>query len=577
MLNETRSLFVIRRYRSIVFATIIVEAVNYIVSLTDSIVAGNLVNSSALAAIGLISPIISLATFLASIINSGTMFNYSYNIGIFDKKRALQFFSQGIYMALIIGTFWWGVLLMLRGVILPLLSPSAEIQQYLRDYYNIILLFFLLSPLSALLDNITVVDGGEKLSAVANVVQIVLNVLLSIFMAKHWGVKGIAAASVLCKLLFILMMLLHFFGKRNTVRLVKHWKTADCFTIARSGIVKASAFALDGLAVLAINMFVTRYFGRDTLVLVVMIEKYLGLLTMFIGMSMSGQSLISTFKGEKNAKAMRHLMRTACSYLAVTGLVLMVLTLFFAPFLATAFGITAEPVHRHGYMALRLVSMTLPLQAMLLLFFIYYYLLGKQLLAFSICLFKYYIGPVGLVILFSLITRSPVGMWVGFTAAPVLSVLICSLLVYLKGRKDGEDFPFLLRRDMDDRTFIYDFEINEDNTVAMSQTADAVIESFSIPEKTQVFAGLMVEEMLLRIRDENPGKRVFAECTIMVEEEGVRLILRDSGKIFDITDTDTLPDSFREYVVANLMIAAQEYKSYITTTGYNRNELFFPR
>ena len=142
MLNETRSLFVIRRYRSIVFATIIVEAVNYIVSLTDSIVAGNLVNSSALAAIGLISPIISLATFLASIINSGTMFNYSYNIGIFDKKRALQFFSQGIYMALIIGTFWWGVLLMLRGVILPLLSPSAEIQQYLRDYYNIILLFF---------------------------------------------------------------------------------------------------------------------------------------------------------------------------------------------------------------------------------------------------------------------------------------------------------------------------------------------------------------------------------------------------------------------------------------------------
>ena len=111
----------------------------------------------------------------------------------------------------------------------------------------------------------------------------------------------------------------------------------------------------------------------------------------------------------------------------------------------------------------------------------------------------------------------------------------------------------------------------------MSQTADAVIESFSISEKIQVFAGLMVEEMLLRIRDENPGKRVFAECTIMVEEEGVRLILRDSGKIFDITDTDTLPDSFREYVVANLMIAAQEYKSYITTTGYNRNELFFPR
>ncbi len=45
--------------------------------------------------------------------------------------------------------------------------------------------------------------------------------------------------------------------------------------------------------------------------------------------------------------------------------------------------------------------------------------------------------------------------------------------------------------------------------------------------------------------------------------------------IFDITDEDALADSFRQYVVANMMVNLKT-KAYVTTIGYNRNELFFP-
>ena len=54
----------------------------------------------------------------------------------------------------------------------------------------------------------------------------------------------------------------------------------------------------------------------------------------------------------------------------------------------------------------------------------------------------------------------------------------------------------------------------------------------------------------------------------------VRVILRDSGILFDVTDADTLPDSLRQYVVARMMVA-HDKKAYLTTTGYNRIELFF--
>ena len=84
-------------------AAIIVEAVNFIVSLTDGIVAGNVLGADAFAAIGLLAPFLSISTFLASIVNTGTVLNYSYEIGKFNKHRANEFFSQGVIAALLVG------------------------------------------------------------------------------------------------------------------------------------------------------------------------------------------------------------------------------------------------------------------------------------------------------------------------------------------------------------------------------------------------------------------------------------------------------------------------------------------
>ena len=45
-----------------------------------------------------------------------------------------------------------------------------------------------------------------------------------------------------------------------------------------------------------------------------------------------------------------------------------------------------------------------------------------------------------------------------------------------------------------------------------------------------------------------------------------------TGRVFDVLEEDILPDSFRQYVLTNLMLAYDK-KAYMTTTGYNRVEL----
>ena len=61
------------------------------------------------------------------------------------------------------------------------------------------------------------------------------------------------------------------------------------------------------------------------------------------------------------------------------------------------------------------------------------------------------------------------------------------------------------------------------------------------------------------IYEKNAGKKkLFAECTILSEPAGMRVILRDSGILFDVTDADSLPVSLRQYVVARMMVAHEK-------------------
>ena len=180
------------------------------------------------------------------------------------------------------------------------------------------------------------------------------------------------------------------------------------------------------------------------------------------------------------------------------------------------------------------------LHALLILFFIYYYLLDRQLLAFVICAVKNVISPLVLAVLFSVLLKSHVGMWIGLAAAPVLATAVIARTLY--ARCPREEFPFLLPWDKDDKTYIFDFEISPENAVVISRTTDTVLHMFSKPESVCKLIGLFAEEMLILIQEKNADAKV---------------------------------DSFRQYVVANMMLSIDN-KAYITTTGYNRNELFFP-
>ncbi|MDO5133284.1 MAG: MATE family efflux transporter, partial [Eubacteriales bacterium] len=471
-MKETKPFFVIRKYRSILRAAIIVESVSFIVSLTDIIVAGNLIGREALTAIGLVAPFMGVLSFLGSVVNSGTLVNYSYLIGRFDRRRANEFFSQGVYMSLVGGAAYALVLLLLREKFVAFCFETAEARQVAREYFSFILFYFLLQPFSVVLENIVVADGGEKLSVLANITLIVGNIILSILFAVRWGVRGIAMASVTSLILFILILLLHLFSGSNTLRLVRHWRKQDFLRIVKTGIVKASNYALDALMQMILDILVLSYYDAKALILVVLVQKYLGLTTFFIGLSMAAQPLIGTLLGENNTKALRILMKTVFFDISAIALLMSLLTLWQAPFIAWAFGIDNTALLLRASTALRIIGASLPFQAILILFFIYYVLIDKQLPAFRICLRKNIICPLLFSVLFTVLLGNENGLWTGLALAPAAALLISAGHILLRYGK--EQFPLLLREDPERHIFIYDFEITPENAVGISQIAQSV-------------------------------------------------------------------------------------------------------
>ena len=81
---------------------------------------------------------------------------------------------------------------------------------------------------------------------------------------------------------------------------------------------------------------------------------------------------------------------------------------------------------------------------------------------------------------------------------------------------------------------------------------------------------LLAEETLMIVHDRNEGKKILADCTVMVDDEKISLITRDNGEVFDVTEVNGDIKTFREYVTAQLMTSGQE-SSYLLTTSFNRN------
>jgi len=562
--------FGVEKFKSLLLAGSFTVLASYVVRLSDSILAGNMLGEDALAGVNLAGPCLSAISFLASLVATGCGTCYSLAMGRCDRLRARQFFMQAVWTVLIGGGALAAAVFFGRDLFLSWFGASSDVTAYARDYLSWIWPIALLEGAVTLLVSLGYADGDSKLCAAGYATIFVGNFLFSVLGVKlGLGTAGCALGSVLAEAAGVLVLAAHFFRKSNSFAPVRHFSLRDTGTIMASSFGDAAAFLCDGLLFFFLNKFVIARFGSEVLPVVGVATALWGFLEFFNGVGVAIQPIVTVYCGERNTKAARVVMKSAMRVALFEGVaVAVVLALFPAP-VVRLLGIDDATLVTQASTAVRWMAVGFVPLAFAGLFNSYYMFVERALFAGVVTFLCYLVLPVASVAVGSV--YGVAGLWAGLGFGPLAGLAFASLcVVALAGPRL---YPLLLPCDRDEKLHVFNLMLDESGIVFLSRQVAGVLSEIGCAEKTVVRVSLLVEEVLLAVRDRNAGRRVLAEATLDLND-GISLTLRDDGEIFDITDADQKISSLRSFLVASMM-QYHDGRMNLVTTGFNRNVFRF--
>ena len=570
MIRSGKNTFCHRKYKSMLITGTFTMGINYLMQLCDSIIAGLIISPNAVAAINVITPLTGMVFFLAGCITEGLSTLYSRAIGEADRKRADELFGFGSIVTLFLMIAVPITLHLIREPYFSASGMTDTILGHAGEYYRLLPVCSMVIILCTFLEAMVFADGDEKLQTMCYVAQIGGNIGLSVVFALHRGILGIMLGTVTGYVLAIAVLIIHFFKKSNTLHFALHFSFKDLRKCFSYSIVDVLTYPLWGSVNFLLISFISRNYDEKYLVVLAVAISMINLSAVFDGIGMAVQPLISVYFGEKNHFLIRRLMKSAEKTAVIEGIFSTVLLFLADPLFARLFGVEDESLMVPAVAAIRIICLTLTAMSLFALETSYYLYTDRIGFAvFTVCITD---GPIYAVlpVLFALLFGVN-GLWIGFAVAPVLGLSLSIFILRCRMGKDG--FPLYLEW-ADSRIIVFDSVLAKEKLSDISQKIQIELTEQGYDKKTAMKAALFSEEISTTLLEQNADKKVWVEYSLLYDKDSVRLIIRDSGKIFDVTDPDLPVKGLSSFVVSGLLNAQKE-KDYIPTTGYNRNIIRF--
>lgn len=100
---------------------------------------------------------------------------------------------------------------------------------------------------------------------------------------------------------------------------------------------------------------------------------------------------------------------------------------------------------------------------------------------------------------------------------------------------------------------------------------EALLLENNVDRRTVGSVKLLIEELYMLIAEKNEGKAVLSECTVFLRPEGIQIITKDDGVLFDISEEDVSVTSLSAFAVSAYMEKLGDDKHHLTTMSYNRS------
>lgn len=334
--------FTYKRLFRFVLPSILMIICTSVYSIVDGFFVSNFVGKTPFAAVNLIMPILMSVGTIGFMIGTGGSAIVSKAMGEGKQEQANQYFSMLVYVA-----FLFSTLISIAGFIFirPIagaLGATGELLENCVIYARILFCAMPVFILQYVFQSFFVVAEKPGLSLKVNVIAGITNAILDyvLIVVFPFGLAGAAIATAIGQIIGGIVPVIYFTRKNDSpLRLTK---TKFNGRVLLNTVSNGSSEMITNLSSSVVNIlynFQLMKFAGENGVAAYGIIMYINIVFMaiFLGYSLGSAPIISYHYGAENHKELKNLFRKSLKLLAISGVVLVVLSEIFARPLVTIF------------------------------------------------------------------------------------------------------------------------------------------------------------------------------------------------------------------------------------------------
>lgn len=311
-------------YRKFLTASMASAMVMSIYSFVDTIAVGQSEGPAGAAAMAVITPLYGVLIFLGILCGVGGSVLYGNARGEGKEEKANALFTAATGLMLFLILLVWIIFALFHQQIFTFFGADAELMPKVMEYARWLIWFLPVFILPTFISSFIRNDGAPGLAMAAVIIGSCVNIFGDWFFVfpLGLGMTGAAIATVLGTSVQVIIMCIHFFTKKCTLRIVKpnHVKPAICQTLG----IGFGASILDlGTVILSIimNNQIMRYGDTNALAVYGVVATITSLFqALYCGVGQAIQPIVSANCGAMQADRIKQVWKMALTTVIVLGI-----------------------------------------------------------------------------------------------------------------------------------------------------------------------------------------------------------------------------------------------------------------